>query len=372
MLRARRSLLVVCATTVAVATLPLPTTAQPADDFRPRTLTVAATGDIMVDSPIKEAGATYADPGETYDFAPLFAPITPLLQRADLAICHMEFPIGARGEFAGPYGREGSSGYRWLAPYEIAGSVARAGYNRCSTASNHANDLGADGLDSTLAALDDAGLSHVGTARTEAEAAVSTFEVNGVRVAHLAYTKTNNVNAPAAFRLNQSSEDAIVADVEEARRQGAEIVVVSLHLGREMLSEPLGRDRIFVDNLLARTHIDLVLHHGPHVIQPMEVVKGTPVYWSLGNEMSGMGRPELGRYGDLRTLDGLLAMVRFVERPDGTFQATPKAILLCEDVQSRVIYPAVATLVAGAPNEGVERRIQQCIDRSAELLGGTA
>ncbi len=370
MLRVRRCLVV--AWLVVPAVSGLPSSAAAGREFQPRTLVVAATGDIMVDSPVKEAGAKYAGPGETYDFTPLFAPVTPFLQRADLAICHMEFPIGARGEFAGPYGREGSSGYRWLAPYEIADSVARAGYDRCSTASNHSNDLGDDGLDSTLDALDAAGLTHAGTARTEAEAQVTTFEVNGVRVAHLAYTKTNNMRAPAAYRLNQSDEDTIVADVDEARRQGAEIVIVSLHLGREMLSEPLGRDRVFVEHLTTRAHIDLVLHHGPHVIQPMEVVNGTPVYWSLGNELSGMGRPELGRYGDLRTLDGLLAMVTFVERPDGTFQATPRAILLCQDVQSRVVYPAVATLVQGAPSEQVARRIQHCIERSAEFLGGTA
>lgn len=371
MLRARRSLLAASISSLVLGGVPSAATAG-GPSFQPRTLVVAATGDIMVDSPIKAAGAAFAGPGETYDFAPLFAPVTPFLQRADLAICHMEFPIAARGEFAGPYGREGSSGFRWAAPYEIADSVARAGYDRCSTASNHSNDLGVAGLDSTLDALDDAGLSHVGTARTEAEAQVSTFEVNGVRVAHLAYTKTNNVTAPAAFRLNQSDEDAIVRDVDEARRQGAEIVIVSLHLGREMLSEPLGRDRIFVDHLTSRTHIDLILHHGPHVIQPVEVVHGTPVYWSLGNEISGMGRPELGRYGDLRTLDGLLAMVTFVERPDGSFRAVPRAVLLCEDAPSRVVYPAVATLLQGAPDDGVERRIRQCIERSAEFLGGTA
>ena len=170
MLRARRCLPVVLATAIAVAGVPLTTSAQDTADFQPRTLVVAATGDIMVDSPIKEAGAGFAGPGETYDFAPLLAPVTPLLDRADLAICHMEFPIGARGDFAGPYGREGSSGFRWLAPYEIADSMARAGYDRCSTASNHSNDLGKEGLDSTLAALDAAGLSHVGTARSEAEA----------------------------------------------------------------------------------------------------------------------------------------------------------------------------------------------------------
>lgn len=81
------------------------------------------------------------------------------------------------------------------------------------------------------------------------------------------------------------------------------------------------------------------------MIQSVEVVNGTPVYWSLGNEMAVASRT--GPVGDLRTLDGLLALVTFVERPDGTFRATARAVLLCEDVVSRVVYPALATLLEG-------------------------
>jgi poly-gamma-glutamate synthesis protein (capsule biosynthesis protein) len=81
--------------------------------------------------------------------------------------------------------------------------------------------------------------------------------------------------------------------------------------------------------------IDLIVHHGPHVVQPVEVVNGTPVYWSVGNFVSGMGRPGTGRYADPRTSDGLLAVVRFTETSPGEFTAASRPVLLCNERSSR-------------------------------------
>jgi poly-gamma-glutamate synthesis protein (capsule biosynthesis protein) len=348
----------------------------------PRSLTVVATGDIMVETPIKMAGVEFAAPGTRYDFLPLFAPLSPYLDAADIAICHMEFPIGAPGQEAGKYGY-GEGAYKWLAPYEIADAARRAGYTRCSTASNHSNDIGEAAIDSTLNALDDAGLSHVGTARTPQEALVTTFVANEVRVAHLAYTSSNNEPPPVDWRLAQTEVERVVADVEEARRQGAEVVIVSLHIGIELLEAPIGRDRAMVEQITAATRIDAIVHHGPHVIQGYERVNGTAVYWSLGNMMSGMGRAAVGKYVDPRTLDGLMAVMRFEERPDGTFRTLASAVLLCEDVQSRIVYPALASLagpmVAGGSesdgavpglDERTANRVEQCVKRSAGVLRG--
>lgn len=334
----------------------------------PRSFTVAATGDILVESPVKAAAASHAGPGERYDFAPLFAPIAPILGSVDLAICHMEFPIGKPGQKAGPYGPGPRQGYRWLAPYEVAAGVRAAGYTRCTTSSNHSNDLGLDGIDSTLQALDDAGISHVGTARTPEEAAVATFEVKGVRVAHLAYTRANNTDRPAAYRLNMGTAEGIIADVAEARRQGAEVVIVSLHVGVELQTAPTSADRAFVEQITAATHIDLLVMHGPHVIQPVERVNGALVYWSVGNEVSGMGTRPMGKYADPRTLDGLMATVRFTEQPDGSFSSSPWTILLCVDVDTRLIYPAFATLARADVVDPLRSRIEQCVARSAEVV----
>ena len=138
-------------------------------------------------------------------------------------------------------------GNRLLAPYELAVGVAAAGFDRCSTASNHSNDTGTAGIDSTLDGLDALGLGHAGTARTAEEASptLGIVTVNGVRVAHLSYTRFSNDGPPSsAWQLNLvDSPVPVVDDVRAAREAGAEVVIVSIHTSKEMdasRSPPIG------------------------------------------------------------------------------------------------------------------------------------
>lgn len=306
----------------------------------PRTVVVMAGGDVLNEAPVNAAAAAAAGLDERFDFAPVFAPVEPLLRRADLAICHAELPIGRPGQREGVYGRSPFGGNLLLAPHELAAGLAATGFNRCSTASNHSFDVGFGGIVSTLDALDAAGISHVGTARTIDEAVPQVFDVAGVAVAHLSYTRSSNTVPPSQpWMLSRALTARQVADdVAFVRASGAELVLVSIHIGVEMLSAPTTADRRFVEDVLRLAPVDLVVQHGPHVVQPYEWVGGTPVFWSVGNFVSGMSRPgETGRYADPRTLDGLIAAVRFVETAPGDFRADPAAIVICNEIRSRTV-----------------------------------
>ncbi len=148
---------------------------------------------------------------------------------------------------------------------------------------------------------------------------------------------------------------------------GADVVVVSLHLSRELLPAPLPEDRQFVTDLTALAHIDLVVEHGPHVIQPLEQVNGTWVYWSVGNFISGMGTPSRGKYADTRTLDGIAAGARFTETSQATFSVEPWPVLLCNDPFTRVVYaPLGGTPQPLAPV--TQSFMSQCIQRSMPVV----
>jgi poly-gamma-glutamate synthesis protein (capsule biosynthesis protein) len=314
------------------------------------------------------AAARAAGAGVRYNFAPLFAPVAAMVSSADIAICHMEMPIGTPGDRPGVYGHSPFGGNLILAPYEIAEGIRRTGFDRCSTASNHSYDLATPGIAATLSALDAAGITHVGTARSTTEAATSIITVNGVRVAHLAYTRYSNTVLPGEpWRVNFASSPAqVAADVNAARAAGAEVVIVSLHLSKELFAAPVPEDRQFVTDLTALTHIDLVIQHGPHVIQPVERVNGTWVYWSVGNFISGMGT-SVGKYSDPRTLDGLAAAARFTESSPGMFTVETWPILLCNEPFSRTIYAPIATL--GQPLAPTVRAgLDACIRRSAPVV----
>ena len=343
----------------------------------PRTMLVVAGGDVLNEGAVNNAGAAAAVPPQRYDFAPMFAPVASIIGAADLAICHIEIPVGRPGASAGVYGRSPYGGNLLLAPHEVAAGLAATGFDRCSTASNHSHDLGSDGIASTLEALDAAGISHAGTARSPAESAPEVFTVQGIRVAHLSYSTYSNTVWPSdGWAMNRAtSPERVAAAVHGVRAAGAEVVIVSQHLPKELLSGPIPADRAFVTRLTELADIDLIVHHGPHVVQPVEVVNGTPVYWSVGNFVSGMGRPGTGRYADPRTSDGLLAVVRFTETSPGQFTAVSQPVLLCNERSSRTVYAPVSALAraeaAGQPlDPGLDTQLRACLARGREMVPG--
>jgi len=148
-------------------------------------------------------------------------------------------------------------------------------------------------------------------------------------------------------------------------------VIVSIHLGTEMQTGPTGNDRDFATRVIAGADVDLVIHHGPHVVQPAERVNGTWVYWSLGNFVSGMGLAHQGRYADQRTLDGLLATVRFTETEPGVFTAESRPVLICTSLRDRSVHAPVGVLADPAATVVLEpalrAELQACLDRTRRV-----
>ena len=169
------------------------------------------------------------------------------------------------------------------------------GYDGCSTASNHSLDKGFDGVRSTLDTFDVVGLRHAGTARTPEEAAaITTYDVRGVRIAHLSYTYGFNglpLPADAPWSANLIDAGRIHADAARARQEGAALVVVSLHWGTEYRAAPDGFQESVVSQLLPSEDIDLVIGHHAHVVQPVRKVGATYVVFGLGNELSNQSEP---------------------------------------------------------------------------------
>ncbi|HWL46023.1 MAG TPA: CapA family protein [Ilumatobacter sp.] len=335
-----------------------------------RSFTLAATGDILTENLVLANGAAAAAPGERYDFGPLFARHAPIVSAATLAICHMEVPLGWPGAPVGAHGRSNTAN-RLLGPAEMAAAVAGAGYDRCSTASNHSYDLWASGIDSTLGMLDAAGVTHAGTARSAEEAAASAqpFLVHGVQVSHLSWSVASNTELPEQWRFHYTARNPapVLAEVAAARAAGAEVVIVSVHTGRENVFAPVADDRAFVTALTASGQVDLVIGHGPHVIQPIERVNGTWVYWSLGNLVSGMPESNAGRYtADAR--DGLLAWAEVRVTADGTVSITPSAVLLCNQLGTRTVWPAVSALADPATPAALRPQLEACITRATRIV----
>jgi hypothetical protein len=104
------------------------------------------------------------------------------------------------------------------------------------------------------------------------------------------------------------------------------------------------------------------------VVQPVERVDGTLVYWSVGNFISGMGVAGRDKYSDPRTLDGLLAAVRFTEQPDSSWLAEPWTVLLCNAAGSRIVYPGLIALGDPTISSALRTQLQACVNRSSTVV----
>jgi poly-gamma-glutamate synthesis protein (capsule biosynthesis protein) len=210
-----------------------------------------------------------------------------VLRAADLALCHLEVPLD-------PTSRKVSGFPVFSAPREIASALAGAGFDGCSTASNHSLDRGVSGLFETLDVLDEEGLGHAGTARTAEDPVGWIYDLGGLRVGHLSYSYGVQHSGRARntpWVANQIDTEKIVADAVVLRSEGANFVVVSLHWGAEFSSKPNGRQRSQADELMSAPEIDLIVGHHPHVLQPVTMVGDKPVLYSLGNFLSNQTAP---------------------------------------------------------------------------------
>lgn len=248
-----------------------------------RRLTLAFSGDILIHEGLWELAARQADDAERFDFRPMFAPVRPVIEAADLAICHLETPLS-------PDDADLSSYPVFETPHELAPAIAWAGYDGCSTASNHSLDGGTEGVAATLRWLDRAGLDHAGTARTEGESRrITTYDVDGATIAHLSATSGFNGFTPdQPWRADRIDVPALLEDARRARRAGADLVVVSVHWGVEYAHTPTTWQEETAERLARSPAIDLIVGHHAHVVQPIDRLHGTWVAYGLGNHLSGM------------------------------------------------------------------------------------
>jgi poly-gamma-glutamate synthesis protein (capsule biosynthesis protein) len=169
--------------------------------------------------------------------------------------------------------------------------------------------------------------------------------------------------------VSRTRDPRRIADaVAAARAAGADLVLVSVHVSTELLTAPTTADRSLITTLTARADVDAVFVHGPHVVQPFELVNDTPVWWSLGNFVSEMGPPSGGRYANPRTSDGLLAFVRFEEQPSGRFAASPSSVAICNDFSDRTVRSATIGLARPQLAGRVHAELAQCLSRTRILV----
>ena len=237
-----------------------------------------AVGDVML---ARSIGQRIARDGP---LAP-WEGVAETFSQADLVFANLECTISDRGTAA-------QKSFTFRAPPAAADSVVAAGIDVVSLANNHAIDWGVPALRDTIAALDGRGVGYAGAGEDAAEAhAPVIIERNGLRIAFLAYVESLAERTGFGTRLWAAAPDRpglamarpaqVVRDVAAARAL-ADVVIVSVHGGREYRTNPSPKQR-----LVAQAALDagasLFLGHHPHVLQGFQRTDDTLAAFSLGN-----------------------------------------------------------------------------------------
>ena len=282
---------------------PEPTpTPEPTPVPEPTVAHLMVAGDIMSHMPITR-DAYVAASGE-YDYAHMLTDPAEQLSRADYAVGNLETVLAGGPDYSGfP---------RFNSPDSLAGSARDAGFDLLATANNHTRDQGMNGIFRTLDVLDEAGLAHVGTYRTQEErdenSGIYVADVGGISTAFLCYTyglngyqlpkdqmfAVNLFNLDYYTTLANPDYELLAADLEAARDLETDLIAVIIHWGVEYQNAP-NSYQTQLARFLVEQGADLVLGSHPHVLQPYETVTVTGwdgeeregfVCYSLGNFLS--------------------------------------------------------------------------------------
>jgi poly-gamma-glutamate synthesis protein (capsule biosynthesis protein) len=328
--------------------------------------TLIASGDVLPHGPVLERARAYGRRvGQPYDFRPMFADLRPIVAGADLAVCHLEVPLS-------PTGQDISSWPAFNAPPQLAAALRWAGYDACSTASNHSMDQGPQGVAGTLAVMDAAGLGHPGMARTGHEADQTTMlEVRGLRVGLLSYTyglNSGRLPPDRPWLVKTIDPRRILADARAARQAGAQFVVVLLHWGQEYQSTPTPFQRELARRLLAAPEVDLILGHHVHVVQPIERVGSKWVAYGMGNSLSNQ-TPACCAAG---SQDGVLVKVTVAEHAGRLRVRQVRYVPTWVEHPSFRIRPVLTALAGRSLSSATRRALEAARDRTRRAVGPTA
>ena len=346
-------------------------------DFRSRrwepAAPAAATGRLTVAAdwaPIRAFENLMCDRPEA-----VYGDLLDILQSSDLNLVNVEAVLGDSGTpipKAGPHLR---------GPAKAVAALRAAPFHVACLANNHAMDFGPDGLHHTLAALADAGVATVGAGMERSQITRPILrQIKDTRVAIINCAEGESGRSLHGEPGVMGHDAAMVGQqIRRVKANGeADVAVVVFHGGREHVPVP---PPYVVRQLrqIAEAGADAVVAHHPHVPQGIEIHRGVPIAYSLGNFAFWQDSPcafhGIGYLLHLDLADSRLVgceITPYLLRPNGLhqmpadmrddFAAAMEAVTapLCCDQKIRNVWSAVVAEHGSAPALDI---LTQCANR---------
>jgi poly-gamma-glutamate synthesis protein (capsule biosynthesis protein) len=310
-----------------------------------------AVGDIML---IAGAARRLEERGCEYPFGP----VAEHIRSADMAFGNLEMPIRPAGPQE-PYFPDVCPDFH--CPPLTAECLRVTGFHVLNLANNHMMDWGLPALRETITRLRGAGLQTIGAGETLDEARQPAILVcKGLRVGFLGYGVPGPWNATPTQPGTAPIDRRLILDDVHALRGEVDLLVVSLHTG--ILSDyPNPEDRHLAKELIDNG-VDLILGHGPHVLQGIELYRGRPIAFSLGNFIVDMSSGNIAeKVAVQEQVESIILDVTMA--PGGPAEVSYLPIL---------ITPAFQTVPAGPEDAARIRTKVDTLSRNLEHMQGLA
>ena len=251
---------------------------EPAEAGR---VTMTFAGDILFDTNYAIMGAVGAGGDISKGVAP---EVIERMQEADIMMLNNEFAYSNRGT---PLEEKQ---FTFRARPETVTYLTDMGVDIVSLANNHAYDYGPEALLDTLDTLREADIPYVGAGRNIDEARKPVYFIVGdLKIAFVSATQIERLDTPDTKEATADSPgvfrcwngDKLMETVREAE-QNSDFVVVYVHWGTENVAE-LDWAQLKQAPELVAAGADLIIGDHPHCLQPIGVIQGVPVIYSLGN-----------------------------------------------------------------------------------------
>ncbi|HCT91543.1 MAG TPA: capsular biosynthesis protein [Lachnospiraceae bacterium] len=222
-----------------------------------KTITVSAVGDctLGVDSRYNQSFNNYYKRNNAAYF---LKKVKPIFEKDDITVANFE------GTLTNSTSRANKT-FTFRGPAKYASILTKGSVEVVNLANNHSADFGKRGLSDTKKTLKKYGIPYC------MQSTIAYKTVQGIKVAFLGFNKLNGV-----------SNSTVKKTINKAKKNGAEIVIVSFHWGIELDKYPNDAEkkagRAAIDN-----GASLVLGHHPHILQGIEKYQDRYIVYSLGN-----------------------------------------------------------------------------------------
>ena len=169
-------------------------------------------------------------------------------------------------------------------------------FTHASLANNHSLDFGEVGYKNAVTLLENAGVTVFGHNSTLNFDSLSYVETERGTVAMIGINATQSI---------PESKD-IDAVCGKAKRV-SDFQIVYIHWGEEYSETHSSTQRALAEELV-QACADIIVGHHPHVIQDVDIIRGVPVFYSLGNYI-------FDQYFSDEVQEGLVVVLRLEEVP---------------------------------------------------------